>query len=92
VPEGEIEVVPLVGHPAQGHIGEPRGGPRGPAGRPGDLQGLLAGPDGRIQTALAALDLGERISAPGGVGGQAGRLPSGDAGREGILGLRQPSA
>ena len=58
----------------------------------GSFQGLLAGPDGRVQAALSALNLAVLIAAPCGRSVLAGRPPPGDAGHEGAFGLREPTA
>ena len=91
MPERGIELIPLVGHLTQAHIRRAGGWQWRAGGRRGDLQCLLAGPDGRIQAALSALDLAEFIAAPRGDGGLAGRLPPGAAGGEGTLGLCEPA-
>ena len=61
-----------------------------PAGRRGELQRLLVGLGGRVQTAPRVLNLAKYVAGPGGDSGPVG--PSGDAGREGTLGLGDPAA
>jgi hypothetical protein len=92
MPESGVELIALVGDLGQAHIGGSSRGQRRPGGRRCDLQGLLVGSDGCIQATPGVLDLAEVMAAPGNQGGLAGRLPSGDAGHEAALGLRDPAA
>ena len=87
VPEGRVELVPLIGHLGQAHIRDARGGQGSPAGRCGVLERLPVGAGRGVQAALGPLDLAEVLVAPGSHGGLAGRPPLGDARRQRALGL-----
>jgi hypothetical protein len=92
VPERRVELASLVQDGGHAHLG----GPRSLQGRTARLRvgfhRLLVGPKRGVQAALGALDLAEVIGAPRGQDRVAGRPPPGDAGYEGTLGLRQPTA
>jgi hypothetical protein len=88
--QGEVQPIPLVGHLGQAHVRDAHAGRGRLAGHGGDLQRLPVGRDGRVQATLGALDLAEMVAASDGQVALAGRLPAGDAGREGALGLGQP--
>ena len=89
MPQRRVELVPLVGHLSQAHVRRARGGRRRPAGYCGHFQCLPAGPGGRVQVALGALNLAEEIENPCRQCGQARCPPLGDAGHEGALSLGQ---
>ena len=59
-----VELVALVGHLGQAHMRGARRRQRRPAGHGGGFQRLPAGPDGRVQAALGALNLAEVSSTP----------------------------
>ena len=44
-----------------------------------------------LPATLGALNLAELVATPGSHGGLAGRPPAGGAGRQGVLGLREPT-
>ena len=90
MPQGEVELVPLVGDLGQAHVARASGWRR-PAGGDQGVQSLLAGQDGRVQTALGALEQGQRVVSPRRQRELAGLAPPGDAGREGAFGLGEPA-
>jgi hypothetical protein len=73
VPEGRVELVPLVGHLGQAHVRDADGGQSSPAGRRGDLERLAVGASRGVQATLGPLDLAEVLVAPGSHGGLAAR-------------------
>ena len=92
MPEGRVELVPLVSHLGQAHVRDARGGQGSPAGRCGDLERLPVGAGRGVQAALGPPDLAEVLVAPGGHGGLAGRPPLSDARRQRALGLCELAA
>jgi hypothetical protein len=62
MPQGRVELVPLVGHLGQAHVPGARTGHGRAAGRPGDRQRPLIGVMRRVQAALGALNLAEVIA------------------------------
>jgi len=90
--EGNFHLVSLVGELAQADVRGPCGRPRRPPGHHGDLQGLLAGLNGRVQAPPGPLDLAEFIHARCGHREQAGRMQPCDAVHQSALGLRKPAA
>jgi hypothetical protein len=91
MPEGRVELVPLVGHLGQAHMHCARSGQRRAAGWRGDLQRLLVGAGRGVQAALGPLHLAKEMAAPAGHGGFAGRSPLADAQGQRALGLREPA-
>ena len=93
VPQGIVELAPLVGHLRHAHVRDARGGQDRPPGRCGDLEGLLVGLDAPRRGALSPLDQAEVMAAHSGQS-SARRPPThlGDGSTTGALGLRQPAA
>jgi hypothetical protein len=90
--QGGVELAPLVGHLGQAHVGDAGDGQGRPAGGCGDLQPLPVGSKRRVQAALGALDVAEKLAGSQGRVDLTGRSKLGHAGGEGGLGFGQHTA
>ncbi len=89
MPQGRVELVPLVCHLGQAHVRSARTGHGRAVGRRGDRQRLLVGAARRVQATLGALNLAEVIAHHCGQAALATRPPLGDGRRERAFSLGQ---